>query len=150
MFDRESWFNSYPTVLISWGTSTWITFEQTILQYIKALFGVLNFQQATDLLTIKTPDDVLKLMTWIIATTIAGFSGWSRWKMNRAEERLKNAEATAIENGYSEEALENMKSFCRKEDCFFIEYYTKHQMENAEAKIKEEFTRRATSNTSIN
>lgn len=142
MFTKESWLNSYATVGITWSASTMMTF----LVYLKQTFAI-NLVSYTNLipqdilvkLSEQTPsNDTIAFLTWFSATLLAIASGWSRWMNNRADTRLKNAEAATLEHGISKHEIEDVENACRQHECFFIDFYTKQKLEDMEEKMREE------------
>lgn len=143
MFNKESWINSYATLSVSWGTSTFITF----IMYLKTWFATnliqFNSISIPDSLLMKmsqptASNDLIAFLTWLSATGLAIASGWSRWAQNKADARLKNAEATALERGMSSESIERTENVCRQHDCFFIDFYTKQKLEDMEEHMRRE------------
>lgn len=143
MFNKESWINSYATLVVSWSTSTFITFIVYIQTWLSANLIQLNGIQIPDTLAMKmtqpsVSNDFIAFLTWLSATGLAIASGWSRWAQNKADARLKNAEAAALERGVSSESIEKTENICRQHDCFFIDFYTKQKLEDMEEHMRRE------------
>lgn len=137
MFDRNSWINSYATIAVSWSTSTLFTFGLYLQQLLN--IDITQYQNFTNLTKLsQNSNDLITMLTWISATGLAVMSGWSRWSLNRAEARLKNAEAEAIERGITHEEIEQEKESCKENECFFVEFYTKQRLDEFESKLRSE------------
>lgn len=112
MFSKESWINNSATVFSAWSGSTVFTWATLWSQ----LTGDANF---------------FTIIVWILTTSLAVLSGYSRWRLNLAEEqerlseaRKNNAEAAKIEFEVSDDYKRTVAEKC-DEDCLYKDLYAK-------------------------
>jgi hypothetical protein len=113
MLSTDNWFNNTNTFITAWSGSTFFT-ATNIFEQIQ---GDVN---------------PVTIIGWIFTTGFAILAGYSRWRLNRSQERQYDAEARKINAEAERQEKINLEDYedllinqCNDLECMYRQFYDK-------------------------